>query len=277
LSKNKHITKRRILAVVITYNGEKWITKCLESLNQSMYPIDIVVIDNASNDNTVNIIKNNFFSVEVIENNRNLGFGKANNIGLHKMLIQNYDFAFLLNQDAWIEPDTIENLIDSIHHDKKIGILSPLHFTGSGTKLDVNFTRYILQSVDFLNDYKTEDAETKEFYEVSFVNAAAWLIRKECIEKIGFFDPIFFHYGEDQNYCQKVCFHQLKVAISPYAAIYHDREFRDNTEVILLIESSNVFVELCNINNTDRNLVDNYISVRLIVLKHGDENERIIN
>jgi GT2 family glycosyltransferase len=269
--------QKKILVILVTYNGERWIRKCLDSLVQSSYPIEKMIIDNGSSDNTVDIIKEAFRDIELIENNCNLGFGMANNIGLQKVLNKNYDFAFLLNQDAWIESDTIENLIDSIEQDTEIGILSPLHFTGSGDKFDLNFMRYIFQSPEFCNDLDSKKQEMQEFYEVPFVNAAAWLIRKECIQKIGFFDPIFFHYGEDQNYCQRVRYHHLKVAISPYAAIYHDREFRDNSTISSLIESSDVLVELCNINDRQVNIVDNYISTRRNVLEQGNGNERLTN
>ena len=60
-----------------------------------------------------------------------------------------------------------------------------------------------------------------------FVNAAAWLISKDCLSVIGGFDPLFFHYGEDENYCQRARFHNIKIGIANFALIKHDREKRN--------------------------------------------------
>jgi GT2 family glycosyltransferase len=59
-----------------------------------------------------------------------------------------------------------------------------------------------------------------------FVNAAAWMMTRECVEKVGGFSPSFFHYGEDDNYTQRLQFHKLKLGVLPTSRIYHDREQR---------------------------------------------------
>lgn len=61
-------------------------------------------------------------------------------------------------------------------------------------------------------------------YEADFVNAAAWLISRHCIGKVGGFNPSFFHYGEDDNYVQRLKFHSFKLGVLPTANIFHDRE-----------------------------------------------------
>lgn len=93
----------RVLAIIVSYNFVGWMKRCLGSLRCSELPVDVVVIDNFSTDDTVQMIKKNYPEVRLICSNENLGFGRANNIGLRIALEENYDAAFLLNQDAWVE------------------------------------------------------------------------------------------------------------------------------------------------------------------------------
>lgn len=78
--------------------------RCIGSLRRSEYPVDTVVIDNGSQDATVALLKERYPEVHVVCNRENLGFGKANNIGMRLALEKGYDAVFLLNQDAWIDP-----------------------------------------------------------------------------------------------------------------------------------------------------------------------------
>lgn len=217
--------KKKVIAVVVTFNGSTWICNCLKSIKNSSILIDVICVDNLSSDNTVDKIKREFPKVILVEGKNNLGFGQANNIGLKYALDNNFDFVFLLNQDAFVEENTIEKLIEVSFKYPEFGILSPIHLNGEGTNLDLNFSNYIneisckgLISDSFLRKKK------KEVYDLPFVNAAAWLLPIETLKKIGGFDPIFFHYGEDDNYCQRVLFHGLKVGIVPESIIYHDRD-----------------------------------------------------
>ncbi len=217
----------KITAVVVTFNGQKWIDKCFSSLSNSIILLDIVVIDNCSIDDTVICIKENYPNIQIIESKINLGFGKANNIGIRKAYENGSDYVFLLNQDAWIMPETVEKLLKVANRNKKFGIISPIHLNGSGSALDKEFLKYITRKncKDLISDIFLKKSENK-IYETEFVNAASWLVTRECIEIVGGFSPTFFHYGEDINYCQRVLFHQLLIGIVTDSIIFHDRENR---------------------------------------------------
>ena len=101
----------KIYAIVITYNGKKWYDRCFGSLRDSEMPVETIVIDNTSTDDTIEYIKTHFPSVHLIESKENLGFAKANNIGIRYAIDNNADYVFLLNQDAWIENDTLTALL----------------------------------------------------------------------------------------------------------------------------------------------------------------------
>ncbi|MFD2917456.1 glycosyltransferase family 2 protein [Psychroserpens luteus] len=213
----------KVYVIIVTYNGAPWIDKCLGSLRNSTIPLNVLVIDNNSADNSRDLITQNFPEVELILSPENLGFGRANNIGLKRVKDDKANFAFLLNQDAWIEPNTIEILVNNANKDKTFGILSPVHLDGSGNSLDFNFSKYL--SPEFTNDFLSDAYvnNLKAIYSSKFANAAAWLISLECVEKLGGFDPIFPHYGEDDDYLNRLFFVNFKLGIVPSAKICHDR------------------------------------------------------
>ena len=211
--------------VVVTYNGMKWINRCLSSMYENSCQ-NIILVDNASNDETVTFVKERFPEVKLIELNQNKGFGAANNIGIKLAMESGCDHVFLLNQDAYLENGALAILLNTINANPEIGIVSPVHLNGSKNGFDKSFSNYLSWMDDhaFLNDLYFN--KLKEIYEISFVNAAAWLISRKCIEKIGLFDSIFYHYGEDDNYCQRVRYHGMKIVICTKAIVLHDREDR---------------------------------------------------
>ncbi len=213
----------KVYVVIVTYNGMKWIEECLKSIFESSIPLSIIVIDNNSSDGTTTFIKNNFAEVILFEQTANLGFGKANNLGLSYALKQNADFAFLLNQDAFLEKYTVEKLIKVSKESKEYGILSPIQLDYSGKKLEYYFSKFMGEdsSESFYSDFVLNN-DLKSVYEVSFIQAAAWLLPIDTIKKIGGFDPIFYHYGEDNNYCQRLGFHKMKIGVVPNTFIRHD-------------------------------------------------------
>ncbi len=200
-----------------------WLSKCLESTR----PYAVIVVDNNSTDETVNFINANYPRVTLFQQSKNLGFGQANNIGMSYALKQGAEYVFLLNQDAYLEKDTIEKLIEVHKKNDNFGILSPIHLNGKGDRLDQNFSNYInyYANPDFYSDFVLKKT-LPDVYEVPFVNAAGWLLSKNCLETVGGFDPVFFHYGEDDNYCQRVLFHGLKIGVVPQVFLKHDRETR---------------------------------------------------
>lgn len=233
--------KKKIAVVIVTFNGENWIKKNLSSLLNSNYPIDIIIVDNASTDETINIIKE-FSAIELIQNKSNLGFGKANNIGIDIAIKKGADAIFLLNQDTWIFENTISNLAEVLFENSNFGIVSPMHYSADETTLDENFNTY------FNRFNKQEDS--KSLRSVPFINAAAWLVSKECFSKTGYFDPIFSHYGEDRNYCERVKFHGFKIGVVKNAAICHDRIVKLNFNKIELQSRYLILNQMINCNHS---------------------------
>ena len=212
-----------ILTIVVTYNGMKWIDRCLKSALESTVQADVMVIDNASDDGTPTWIREHFPSVIVIENRDNQGFGAANDLGIRYALDNDYKYVYLLNQDAWVFPETFGTLIRAFEEDGKsdgagrIGILSPMQMEANLTKMDAQFRKHCGAALE------KAPAETVR---VPFVMAAHWLISRSCLETVGTFSPAFPHYGEDVDYLHRAAYHGFDAAVVKTASAVHDRADR---------------------------------------------------
>jgi GT2 family glycosyltransferase len=217
------------LAVVASFNGSRWISKCLESLLESRVPLSVMVVDNASTDATPEIVKA-FPAVESVLLSKNLGFGRASNIGIANALQRQMDYVLLLNQDARVDPETVGTLLDRARREPGTsGVWSPLHLNGAGWALDQRFLQYLAQGAPtLLSDCLLQ--RVREDYEVPFVNAAAWLVPVEVFRRIGGFDPVVFMYAEDVDFCNRLRFHDLRTRVVPRALAYHDRDDRPAAE-----------------------------------------------
>lgn len=233
--------EKKISVVVVTYNGEIWIKKNIDSLLKSNYPIDVIFVDNASTDQSIALLKE-YKNIQLVQNNTNLGFGKANNIGIDIAIKNGADAIFLLNQDTWIFENTITNLAEKLFGNPDLGIVSPMHYSADKTILDSSFDTYY-------NKNKIE-VDSNSIRIVPFVNAAAWLVSKDCFQKVGYFEPIFNHYGEDRNFCDRVHYHKFKIGIVKNSAICHDRIVKLNSNKTLLQSQYLVLIQIINCNNS---------------------------
>lgn len=234
----------KVLVIIVSYNFEHWIERCLGSLRKSAHPVDVLVVDNCSQDNTVELIEQNYPEVRLIKSTKNLGFGKANNIGMQIALREEYDTVFLLNQDAWIDSQTIGTLLELSKQGPAYGILSPVHLTGKGDKPDQGFATYTgLASLDLL--------PALEVVEASFINAAFWMIPAAVLRVVGGFSPLFYHYGEDKDYINRLTYHGYRLGYSPKVFGCHDREYRQVTrDAFFRSERVYHLSEYANINHS---------------------------
>lgn len=213
----------KLFPIIVTYKGWRWYERCFNSLRQSTVPVQTIVVDNASNDGTVEYIKENFPEIHLIESMENLGFGRGNNIAMRYALDQGCDYVFLLNQDAWVEPDTFERLIDIHQRHPEYGILGPVQVDAEKTKVLDGVIQFLVNP-DNVNKQMFSDfvmGTIDEVYPVAEINAAAWLLPRKTLETVGGFDPIFLHYGEDWNYLSRVLFHGMMVGLTPGVKVVH--------------------------------------------------------
>lgn len=216
----------KLLVIIVTYNGMKWLNKCLSSVANSSIAADLLIVDNGSTDGSIEFIKKNYPQAYLIESKENLGFGRANNIGLKYALDNNYDYVYLLNQDAWVNPDVFENLIETHRNNSEYGIISPLQVNSSFSKLDKQFS--FLCPPQLCSDLLLNQS-ILSVYSAKMIMAAHWLMSRKCLTVVGGFSSTFPHYGEDNNYVNRAVFNNFKIGICPAAMAVHDREDRSIT------------------------------------------------
>ena len=236
----------KILVIVVTYNGRKWLDRCLGSVRESAVPADLYVWDNDSTDGSPDFVQSHFPEAKLVRSAENLFFAEANNMGLRYALEKGYDYAYLLNQDAWLAPDTLGTLIDVSQAHPEYAVLSPLQMTDGFRELDGQFKKIMKEPV-------------------RRVMAAHWLVPRKALEKVGLFDKLFPLYGNDDNWCDRARYHGFKIGIVPEAKAVHDRAKREEAKEKVIYRNYYMgsLVRLCDIN---RPLWERFLFVCLFTL-----------
>lgn len=179
--------------IIVTYNAREWLRVCLAPFAEDREQVDILVVDNASRDGTIGVLREEYPFVHVLDRPTNLGFGMGNNLGLEQAIAEGYGGVMLINQDASCSAATIRALAERCTQDPSIGIATPVHYRDeTHTSVEPGFGHYCreiggagLESVDF-------------------INAALWYLPRRTLLEVGLFCPFFFQYGEDLDYCHRV-------------------------------------------------------------------------
>lgn len=240
---------KKIFVIIVTYKGQRWYDRCFSSLRESEISVQIVAVDNTPGEEDAEYIKTNFSEVHLIKTNENLGFGRANNLGMRYALDNGCDYVFLLNQDAWLDaPDTLSKLVTIAEKHPEYGIVSPIHLNGARTSVNMQLgVGAHHRNVKLLSDLYM--GRVGDIYETNYVNAAAWLLPRKTLENVGGFDPIFKHYEEDDNYLNRVIYHKMKIGVCPEVRIVHDHhESELSNEQLQWRQQQFLLVEWTDIN-----------------------------
>lgn len=233
---------KKTVIILVNYNNHKDTIKCLNSISSAGYDNHVVVIDNYSTIPGVDKIKELFPKIKLIKNKENVGFGKANNLGI-QWAFKNIacENVFILNNDTTIQENTIPQLERALEKDTKIAIATPkivmmedpkILWYGGG-KIDWRKCSAIIPG--YLNSSDTPESNQKRF--VSFASGCAMLVRKEIILKLGGFDHRFFMYVEDVELCIKIIKNKYRILYVPEAVVYHKGQgSQRDTEQFLPIE-----------------------------------------
>ena len=214
--------------VIVNYNTEKLLKNCLESLHAGANgtPLDIWVVDNDSQDQSVAMVRSLFPQVNVIESPSNVGFSKANNMAISQ---GRSDYILLLNPDTLILEDAIERMVQFMDQNPKVGVAGCKVLNRDGTLYlpcrrsiptpTIAFYRLSGLSLLFpksrvLAKYNLTYEDPEQTHEVGAVSGAFLMIRRKVVEEIGMLDEGFFMYGEDLDWC-------LRTQRAGWAVMYH--------------------------------------------------------
>lgn len=217
----------KLSVVIVNYNSGEFLTRCLQSLELSRGDIifDIWVIDNASDDNSISLAKKSFPKVNYFLEEKNVGFSKANNLGLKKV---RYENILILNPDAEIPPDTIKYMLEFMENRFDIGAATCRVELPNG-KLDWSSHRgFPTPLASFLYYFLRNDSLYHLFHkdmninhEVDSVSGAFLMTKKSVLNKVGLFDEDYFMYAEDIDLCYRIKKAGYKVIFVPSVKIVH--------------------------------------------------------
>ncbi|GAF95320.1 unnamed protein product, partial [marine sediment metagenome] len=205
-----HIEKS-VWAAIVTYNSSSWIQRLIDSILASSIIPNIIVVDNASQDNTVEIVTTVYPEVKLIQCSENKGFGQACNIAMKYALEAGAEYIVQLNDDVKLAPSALSNLINAALNNPKFGILVPVNITDDGNEMDSLFAKELdkYHPPGFLSDYVL--GRVKEVYEVPVLPGAVLLVKQEVLETLGGFDPLFFVGGVEYDFCLRTVISDWKV------------------------------------------------------------------
>ncbi|MEI6067641.1 MAG: glycosyltransferase family 2 protein [Methylococcaceae bacterium] len=236
--------------VIVSWNAKDYLEECLSSLNRDVcnFPMEIIVVDNASSDGSTHMVQDKFPHVKLIKNAENLGFAKANNIGIRE---STGNYIALVNSDVHVLSNCISSLVDYCELHPDIGMVGPRIIGRDGQQqrscrgfpglwnmlcralaLDNIFPKCKLFGSYFLS-YWNHNSCTN----VDILSGCFWLVRKKALDDVGLLDEMFFIYGEDMDWCKRFWAKGWPIAFYPDAeAVHYGGASSSNAPVRFFIE-----------------------------------------
>ena len=227
-----------ISVIIANHNGEEHLDRCLGSLGPPGPQLEIIVVDNASSDGSLDLVGRRFSGVRVLPQPNNLGFAAATNIGAE---VAKGDALLFLNNDAWLEPDALELLADRLEADRRVGLVAPrLRYPDGRRQFSWSPARGILgEALQRLRNglearswvHGTLAKGIGRLAGRTWYTAACILIRSSAYRQIGGFDTSFFMYFEDVDLCVRLEEAGWGLVQEPRAVVTHVGGFRRNATV----------------------------------------------
>ena len=225
---------KRVTLIIVNWNSGSLLTQCLTSLppTDGDIEIEVIVVDNASTDDSLTEARRQFPDFHYILNNSNLGFGAAQNQGF---TAGTGDYMVVLNMDTILQPDTVSACVAYMEENLKIGCLGcQLRYADDTLQLSAHqfptLTRTWIARFPALGDLLPArfQLELSSFdYEltqqVDYVKGAFMFLRKEALDEVGLFDEQFFMYSEETDLCYRLWKHDWQVVYYPGTSIRHLR------------------------------------------------------
>ncbi|MFZ5376973.1 MAG: glycosyltransferase family 2 protein [Patescibacteria group bacterium] len=227
--------------VIVNYNAQYWLKKLLDSLKknylkQTKKSVQIIVVDNASTDESVKLVKKHFPWVELIVLEKNIGFSAGNNVALRSL---NCRFAMLINSDIEFLPQSnLDDLYQFMEKNPQVGIATPKLTLTSG-KIDpachrgeptpwASLTYFLKLEKLFPNSkrfaqYHQLYKNLNTIHEIDACSGAGMMLRWSAVKKIGLLDERFFMYGEDLDWCKRFRDSGFKIIFYPKITLIHHK------------------------------------------------------
>jgi GT2 family glycosyltransferase len=220
-----------VTVIVVNYNTEHLLDRMFASLEASRgaLRLQVIVVDNASRDRSVEKLRTDYPNVELIENSANVGFARANNQAVPRVRGR---YVLLLNTDAFVSPDTLTKTVEFMDGNPRCGVLG-VKLVGESDGLQPscryfptpwnvfvasNGLQRLFPSTRLVDDMTWDHASVRE---CDWVPGCYYLIRREVIDQVGLFDPRYFLYQEEVDHCRAVKSAGWSVVYYPFTKVIH--------------------------------------------------------
>ena len=192
---------------------------CLEHLRHTTYPnLSVLVVDNGSTDDSVARLLSAFPAQKLLETGMNLGFGAGNNRGITQALADGAEYIWLLNNDTFVQPDTLSALVQTAQKDPQLGqIGSVLLYADDPRKIQAWGGGNINLWTGSTRHYERPVAQS----EIAYLTAASVLIPAKTLQQVGIFDESYFMYFEDTDLSLRIKAKGWKLGVCPDAKLLH--------------------------------------------------------
>ena len=210
-----------VAVVIPNWNGADTLAVCLDSLIKQCLKSTIIVVDNGSSDNSLEILDQ--YEVLVVKNSQNLGFAGGVNSGIRKAISLRCKYVALLNNDATAHPNWLRDLVMCLDANPSSGIATGKMMNSKGTSLDSTGELYSYWGLPYPRGRgELELSRYDQEKEIFGASGGASLYRVSMLEEIGLFDEDFFAYYEDVDISFRAQLAGWKVTYEPKAVVYHE-------------------------------------------------------
>ncbi len=222
----------KLSIIIISHNTQELLAQTIASIPMKS-DWELIIVDNASSDDSVKMIKKRYPKVKLIINNNNLGFAKANNQGI---AVANGEFIFLLNSDTLVHEQAIDELVRIMQANTDVGIVTGQLLNADGTiqpqggylptLVRVIHWMFFIDDIPgvkrLLKPYQLRDQSLfKQELNLGWVSGTAMMIRRQVLDQVGYLSEEFFMYGEDVEFCMRVKRANWIIVSAPRAKITH--------------------------------------------------------
>lgn len=215
-----------VAVVILNWNGKSFLEQFLPNVITCSPGARVIVADNASSDDSIAFLKDNFPEIEIIQNESNGGFAKGYNDALKKVDAKYY---LLLNSDIEVTPNWIDPLLECMQDESISGCQPKIlsysnkeqfeHAGASGGFLDVNYFPFCRGRI--FNEIEKDNGQYNDPMEIFWATGAAFLIRSEVYHQHGGFDEDFFAHMEEIDLCWRIKRHGGRFMVVPNSIVYH--------------------------------------------------------
>ena len=220
--------------VIVNFNAKEFLKRCIESIfESSLKNFEIVVVDNASKDGSIEELKKLKFNIKIIANNKNTGFAAANNQGIKETSGR---YVLFLNPDTSVYPKTLKYMVDFMDKNKNVGAATCKVVLPNGQIDDSSHRGFptpwnslcyfsglskVFPKSKIFSGYTLGFLDLSSIHEIDALAGAFMIVRREAGDKLGWWDEDYFFYGEDLDFCYRLKENGLKIYYVPRVSILH--------------------------------------------------------